>query len=469
MMRSSKIFLTLLIAVSLTFVLGSTSPVKANSGKSHATHFFGEKGPQLSHNETGCDVCHAKGDQQCEASPVFADDQFLADTTVCDVCHSPGGAFDGVAMAKANWDSSVYNTDGLTFQTDKETWCATCHDNAPAHSRYQVFDVSPVVVDNLAGSYTGTWNTGSTPGYYGTNYHYHAAGSGTDTFTWTPTVTTPGTYEVFARWVEDPVQATDANFTIYHDDGNTEVSRNQTTQGSQWVSLGVYTLDGANDRIELVQSPSGQVCADAIQCVYLATNAPNVVGDNDTYGFYVSGHGTEEDCLSCHDASHSHIDDEHRTYQRSLDNYQTSYRLKSVNGGQPLKIPRTAYAPYDPRAEQDFALCFDCHNKNEVVGENEYDTSHTNFWDDDGTPRNDHYYHLRSSNFDSDWDGVSDSGTSCVACHNVHGSPTQTMIRHGELISTPGTTDKVPALNFTYLTPAPDPEATVEESVGARF
>ncbi|MBW1860471.1 MAG: hypothetical protein JRI70_10515, partial [Deltaproteobacteria bacterium] len=38
-----------------------------------------------------------------------------------------------------------------------------------------------------------------------------------------------------------------------------------------------------------------------------------------------------------------------------------------------------------------------------------------------------------------------------------------------ELISTPGTTDKVPALGFTYLTPGADPEATVEESVGARF
>jgi hypothetical protein len=27
----------------------------------------------------------------------------------------------------------------------------------------------------------------------------------------------------------------------------------------------------------------------------------------------------------------------------------------------------------------------------------------------------------------------------CFACHNVHGSPTPVMIRHGELISTPDT------------------------------
>jgi hypothetical protein len=52
--------------------------------------------------------------------------------------------------------------------------------------------------------------------------------------------------------------------------------------------------------------------------------------------------------------------------------------------------------------------------------------------------------------YDSDFDGVADSRMSCPACHNVHGSPSPTMIRHGELISTSGTSDKVPALGFQY-------------------
>ena len=54
-----------------------------------------------------------------------------------------------------------------------------------------------------------------------------------------------------------------------------------------------------------------------------------------------------------------------------------------------------------------------------------------------------------------------DSRTACTSCHNVHGSSTGAMIRYGELISTPGTTDKVPALDFTYLgDPPAGPEAT---------
>jgi hypothetical protein len=283
----------------------------------------------------GCYVCHANGNRQCEESPVFADDKYLSETDVCDACHSPGGAFDGVAMAKANWEDGVYELDGITLKSGKKHWCAGCHDSQPSNSK--------------------------------------ADGTG--------------------------------------------------------------------------------------------ISAPNVLGDHDTFGFYVSGHNI--DCLSCHHAGHGHIDDVHRTYQSALDNYQTSYRLKSVNGEESLNIPRQTRDPVT--YPEDFALCFDCHNQNEIVGENEYDVSHTNFWDDDGSPRNDHYFHLDGSRFDSDWDGTQDSGTSCVACHNVHGSPSQTMVRHGELISTPGTTDKVPALNFLYLTPEPDPDATVEESVGARF
>ena len=104
----------------------------------------------------------------------------------------------------------------------------------------------------------------------------------------------------------------------------------------------------------------------------------------------------------------------------------------------------------------DFALCFECHNRYEVMGLTfgGTDVSHSNFWNDDATPQNSHYIHLSiyTSHFDSDWNGVADSAESCIACHNVHGPANQAMIRHGELISTPGTTDKVPALNFAYLT-----------------
>lgn len=93
---------------------------------SHATHTEGDipNGPPTA---TACGDCHDGNNY-----PLFGDDDSkdtLAATTVCDGCHSSGGPYDGVTMAKANWGDGVYSVDGTTLKSDKEDWCATCHDD----------------------------------------------------------------------------------------------------------------------------------------------------------------------------------------------------------------------------------------------------------------------------------------------------------------------------------------------------
>ncbi|MEW6486224.1 MAG: choice-of-anchor X domain-containing protein, partial [Pseudomonadota bacterium] len=201
----------------------------------------------------------------------------------------------------------------------------------------------------------------------------------------------------------------------------------------------------------------------------------------------ITGH--KIDCLNCHNAGKNHIDHNHRTYEVTeveadpnvigivVNPYCDSYRLKDIDGQPCMNIPRPGG---DPIANwQDFALCFDCHNRNEVLGVASTDVSHTNFWDEYGVfysiwfgldyPMNAHNGHLGFTDpysiihADSDWDGVTyaDSAESCITCHNVHGSPTKAMTRHGELISSYGTTDKVPSLNFAYRSPPDPPWATI--------
>ena len=123
MIRSAKIFWVLLVSLNLIAFMGGSSLLMASSGKSHATHFFSNKGPQLSHDESGCYVCHADGHKQCVGQPLFADLLPLSVTHVCDNCHSPGGAYDGVddlqIGAKANWDAGIYEADG-TIKAGKE-------------------------------------------------------------------------------------------------------------------------------------------------------------------------------------------------------------------------------------------------------------------------------------------------------------------------------------------------------------
>jgi hypothetical protein len=341
--RHSKLFLVTFLISTLIGLAGNHSLLIASTSPSHSTHFDSAKGPSLPLNGNGCYVCHANGDEQCIGQ-------------LCDPCHSPEGAFPGGDPltsllnldigAKANWAGGIYESDGMTLKSDKEEWCATCHDDQPANSEH---DGTGIYAPSVAGG---------------------------------------------------------------HDD----------------------------------------------------------VLDKD-YGYYATGHGVHGfvECLHCHDAGRLHIDGEHRTYEVVDDNtlnqavvtpYVVGYRLE--DGA--MNIPNPLWTDGEPRLEtEDYVLCFSCHNPEEVWGTVYWDVTHTNFWDTKNNKGNQHNYHLRITNLrsDTDCDGVQDSREGCPACHNVHGSPAGPMIRHGELISTPGTTDRVPALDFIYLgAPPAQPAAT---------
>ncbi len=245
-------------------------------------------------------------------------------------------------------------------------------------------------------------------------------------------------------------------YTIHYDGGSETVEVNQEINGGKWNYLGTYPFAEGTDGYVVLSDDSeetGQyVIADAVmfligpQGIY----APNIIGDDATYGYYATGHGRNDQvlCSDCHDLTTTHIDHDARTYDAGVTEYCDSYRLRYIDGAASMTMPRSG----DALANwQHFALCFDCHNRYDVIGETSADVSNTNFYDADTAPNNSHWYHIGMGNiFDSDWDNVVESSPSCPTCHNVHGSPTGPMIRHGELISTPGTTDKVPAFDFYY-------------------
>jgi hypothetical protein len=220
-------------------------------------------------------------------------------------------------------------------------------------------------------------------------------------------------------------------------------------------------------------------CHDKEPSVIQGVSAPNVIGDEDGvtnygtgWGFYKTGHGLPADetypasggiskgagreCGDCHDLSLAHIDGESRTYSAASDNYQAGYRLKY-----PMNIPRTGLSA------DDFGLCFTCHPSGPYVDQNNDDTNFRN----SPSGVNGHWQHNMQArpvnDWDSDWDGTGDSHISCPSCHNVHGSPSPSMVRHGELISTPGTTDKVPALNLQYTPEGTYP--TLADSTGGKL
>jgi hypothetical protein len=152
-MRISIIFSFALILFVLVFLMLPSRALPASFGQSHETHWWDDRGPQFwptfPNPPIGCTNCHYD-DTPHHGNPYqFADMQDFANTTVCDNCHSKNGAYDGVAMAKANWDSGIYTGDDLEYlQTGKEQWCATCHDDIPANSKA---DGTGIDAPNIAG------------------------------------------------------------------------------------------------------------------------------------------------------------------------------------------------------------------------------------------------------------------------------------------------------------------------------
>jgi len=243
-------------------------------------------------------------------------------------------------------------------------------------------------------------------------------------------------------------------------------------------------------------------CHDKSPSVIQSVSAPNVIGDEGAstpygtgYGYYKTGHGlstsevypwtkkpgdTQERmgagilCSSCHDFSIAHTDGLARTYYSTAGDpgtsarYRAGYRLKLVDGGYPLAVPRKYVFgdPVEVKADE-FKLCFQagCHPSTPFTDSS---SSLTNFRDDKDVPQhNDHYYHLAIQDtygpgpvWQSDWAlpvvGNGDSRAQCAQCHNVHGSTRLSMMNDGKLVSRePGIRELYD--NLPYPPPSPPP------------
>ncbi|MEW6379250.1 MAG: hypothetical protein AB1611_06550 [bacterium] len=460
--------LLIFFVLCLPGIFGEAGRGQAAAGPAQ-THQSSMRGPDLPDD---CSYCHDN-----PYPGYFKDGLPLVNTTVCDPCHSPDGQFDGVndpvIGAKANWQAGgVYAGDHL--KPGREKWCVGCHDDGSCV-------IETVAAPNIAGkSLTGDWQSPAliaASGIQGAeNLLDHNVNTGT--------TGTAGGYITF-----DLAQSTDVTHVRLYTASGLEV--NWSIDGGDDLSCSTRVLLGSST---LFGSPTwktgpaegwNEVRLDRfIPVRYLklvkVSGWPLTVNclrefefkKDLQYGYYRNGHKIR--CDGCHDLASAHIDGVARTYQASRNNYQSGYRLRSVEvNGQtvpPLEIPRTGCNSGEyPRTDNDFALCFSCHDKYKLLSDayasgNFYqDPPATNFRNEDhpdanGKVKNEHLRHLQgrgncgnTMDWDSDWDGTGDSPQSCPACHNVHGSPSPAMTRHGELASTPGTADKAPMFNFQYL------------------
>jgi len=130
-----------------------------------------------------------------------------------------------------------------------------------------------IILDNAAAgvsgggrSFTGTWCSSVSAGYYGVNSLY-SCGSSTDTYRWTPTIAVADTYNVYVWWTSHVNRSTAVPIAVTHAGGTTTRTFNEQTGGGAWVLHGTYSFNAGTGGYVQVSDINGQACADAVRFV----------------------------------------------------------------------------------------------------------------------------------------------------------------------------------------------------------
>ncbi len=460
-MRGSKTIWVLLLTLGLIGFMGGTSVVMAGqTDPPHKTHLDDLRGPGMGGGGSPCLNCHTGG------SPGTGD----INLDTCSCCHSAGGAYDGVddpdVGAKNNWQnidnpegatvSMIYDSSGA-IRPGKEKWCATCHDLDPAETGIQIEDFEAYTDDaslqvnwaraadarlpllELSGGPDGSQYMNLRVKWERTTNNYGAVKR-----TYDPYIDLTGMgYVNFYVKITAPSRFTKIRVKLIKYPGGEVCSADSYVQGDQvyWQLVSVPRSSFNDTTWELVSKivfvmfeySSGStyeesVCFDNIYFSRIEPltggEGPNVVGDNQTYGYYITGHNFRY-CTWCHDPTSAHIDGESLPVLEYIQNTPnpTNFRLYD-DPTKGLTLPYNGYDDYVAGPEGSFALCYWCHSETSLIGDTWGDG--TNFVDQSpdrcGLPPNLHYLHV--VNFSkSPWPA------SCVHCHDPHGQFNPAMTR----------------------------------------
>ncbi|MBW1744145.1 MAG: hypothetical protein JRJ47_12085, partial [Deltaproteobacteria bacterium] len=461
-MRNIRPVLLILLYLSLMGYVGSTTfSIAGQTDPPHQAHLELLRGPGMGGDASPCLNCHTSG------SPGTGD----VDLNTCNSCHSPGGAYDGVndpnVGALNNWEergfstgatkSLIYESDGA-LRAGKEKWCATCHDED---------EYSPdggILIDNFE-AYTddttlrAVW--ASRQDAQNRFLEPQSTGvTGPDgsqcmrvKLNWTNTTYTYGS--VFKEYVP-PIDLTDMDAVNLHlkvsDPSKIDKIKVQLIYGEPVTLYSAYVngyqLSSGGDgwtkfrlprasftdttwglvdkiRIRIIENDSGGSHIEYVYFdnIYFSTAGPNVLGDNQTYGYYITGHNFRN-CTWCHDPNSDHIDGESLPILEYVKNTPnpTNFRFYDDPAKQ-LRLPYN-YDNTTAYNNEDFALCYWCHSETNLVGD--VWGGGTNFKDRNqgtcGMSKNYHYVHVEMF-ADDQWPQT------CIHCHDPHGQLNPAMTR----------------------------------------
>jgi predicted CXXCH cytochrome family protein len=192
-----------------------------------------------------------------------------------------------------------------------------------------------------------------------------------------------------------------------------------------WADEGVNRINLRMFENSAPSSAEEDIYFDDISFSALPAQARDVVGDNATWGHYVTGH--RFGCTSCHDPASDHIDGETNPLYGYFTSYgnPTGFRFYS-DSSMGLQLPYTSYVP---GSEGSFALCYTCHDEAVITQDAPGEALVTNFAEPGlifASKDNLHLEHVGGPG--SNMTPIVYHGT-CVLCHDPHGQSNPAMTR----------------------------------------
>jgi len=137
------------------------------------------------------------------------------------------------------------------------------------------------VIDNtdVGFSVAGSWGTSSSvAGYYGSDYRFVAPGDGSSYATWSFGISSAGQYEVAAHWTEaSSNRPIDARYNIFNNGIKLgSVVRDQTQDGTFFVSLGTYNVAVGTLEVQMSNAVSQKVLLGSLEPSYPIADAMRI-------------------------------------------------------------------------------------------------------------------------------------------------------------------------------------------------
>jgi aryl-phospho-beta-D-glucosidase BglC (GH1 family) len=182
-----------------------------------------------------------------------------------------GGPYTTVGSPTATTWTDTGLTNGTTYYyvVSSLNGAAESVNSAQANMTPQAITLT---IDNVDATRTGTWYAITTsPGYYGTDYLHDGnnGATGGRSVRFTPTITTAGYYEVYARWVAGTNRPTNTPMDVNSATGTATTPVNQKLNNNTWYSLGIHFFNTGTTGNATIRNDgaNGTVIADAMQFV----------------------------------------------------------------------------------------------------------------------------------------------------------------------------------------------------------